>query len=198
MRRIWLAIRVFFAVLFNGERAGRAELLLLPGADAVPPAPREDAAVPTSKQLTVSDFTPPSPPGKPATPKPARSEALTLLAALQREARLVDFLQEPLDEYSDDQVGAAVRDVHRQCRQALERMFALQPILGDAEGATIDVPAGFDAGKYRLTGNVAGQAPFRGQLAHHGWQAGKCDLPSWSGGKEAAMVVAPAEVEVKA
>jgi hypothetical protein len=59
------------------------------------------------------------------------------------------------------------------------------------------VPAGFDAGKYRLTGNVAGQPPFRGQLAHHGWEATRCELPSWTGGEGSAMVVAPVEVEVK-
>ena len=33
--------------------------------------------------------------------------------------------------------------------------------------------------------------------AHHGWEAAKCEVPTWSGGKEAALVVAPAEVEVK-
>jgi hypothetical protein len=130
-------------------------------------------------------------------PKATRSEALTLLATLQREARFIDFLQESLDEYADEQVGAAVRDVHRQCRQALERMFALRPLVHEAEGAPIEVPAGFDAGKYRLTGNVAGQPPFRGQLAHHGWEATRCELPSWTGGEGSAMVVAPVEVEVK-
>jgi hypothetical protein len=185
MRRIWTAIKVFFATLFSGQTAAAVERLLLGEVEvktaAAPPVePKPVAAAP-----------------KPAAAKPARSEAVTLLATLQREARLVDFLQESLDEYSDEQVGAASRDVHRQCRAVIERMFGLRPVVTDAEGAAIDVPGGFDAGKYRLTGKVAGQAPFRGQLAHHGWEAVRCDVPSWSGSKDAALVVAPAEVEVK-
>ena len=33
----------------------------------------------------------------------------------------------------------------------------MRPILAAAEGATVEVPAGFDGGRYRLTGNVTGQ-----------------------------------------
>ena len=54
-----------------------------------------------------------------AEPAPRRSDAITLLAALQREARFVDLVQEPLGEYSDDQIGAAARDVLRDCREVL-------------------------------------------------------------------------------
>ena len=35
----------------------------------------------------------------------------------------------------------------------------------------MEVPAGFDAGRYRLTGNVTGEPPFRGRLVHPGWEA---------------------------
>ena len=38
---------------------------------------------------------------------------LRVLAVLQRDGRLVDFLEEEIDGYSDAQVGAAVRDIHR-------------------------------------------------------------------------------------
>jgi hypothetical protein len=195
MRRIWTAIKVFFATLFSGDTAAKVEQLLLTGAE---PKHAPSAEKPLGEAAPAeARAKPPAAAPKPAPPKAARSEAVTLLAALQREARFVDFIQEPLDDYSDDQVGAAARDVHRQCRAVIERMFNLRPIVGDAEGAAIDVPAGFDAGKYRVTGKVAGQAPFRGQLAHHGWEAAKCDVPSWSGSKDAALVVTPAEVEVK-
>jgi Domain of unknown function (DUF2760) len=195
MRRIWTAIRAFFATLFSGDTAARVEQLLLTRAG---PQPLPLAEKPAGESAPAE--TKPKPLAavpKPAPPKAVRSEAVTLLAALQREARFVDFIQESLDDYSDEQVGAAARDVHRQCRAIIERMFGLKPIVSDAEGAAIDVPAGFDAGKYRLTGRVAGQAPFRGQLAHHGWEAAKCDLPSWSGSKDSALIVTPAEVEVK-
>ncbi len=129
-------------------------------------------------------------------PKPARSEAVTLLAALQREARFVDFIKEPLDGYSDAQIGAAARDVHRDCGKVLDRLFAIRAIDSQEEGSTLEVPAGFDAGRYRLTGNVAGNPPFRGRLVHHGWEAGEVQLPEWSGTPQSARVIAPIEVEL--
>jgi hypothetical protein len=79
------------------------------------------------------------------TKKPQRSEALTLLSALQREARFVDFIQEPIAAYSDAQIGAAVRDVHRECGKVLGRLFDLQKVVADDEGAPVDVPTGFDS-----------------------------------------------------
>lgn len=127
----------------------------------------------------------------------ARNEALTLLAALQREARFLDFVQEPLDGYGDAQVGAAAREVHRECGKVLDRMFAPQPVRSEEEGADIELPADFDAGRYRLTGDLGEQAPRRGRLVHHGWEATACELPVWSGSEESARVIAPAEIEVK-
>jgi len=179
MRRIWLAIRVFFLVLFRREVAGMVQAVLERSAARaeVPPAPTET--------------TPPVP------PKTAqRSEAVTLLATLQREARFVDFVEEPLDGYTDAQVGAAARDIHRNCGAVLRRLFAPKPLLNETEGADIEVPPGFDPGRYRLVGQVTGEPPFRGRLAHPGWEAAKCEVPSWTGGRSAARVIAPAEVEL--
>jgi len=129
--------------------------------------------------------------------EPARSDALTLLAALQREARLVDFLMEDLAAYDDAQIGAAVRDVHRDCAAALERMFALRPLRSQEEGSHVEILAGYNSLQVKLTGNVTGQLPLRGTLVHHGWQAMQCELPAWSGQEESARVIAPAEVEVQ-
>jgi hypothetical protein len=131
-----------------------------------------------------------------AKPEAQRSEALNLLAALQREARFVDFIQESLDGYGDAQIGAAARQVHDDCRKVLDRLFALRGLVDESEGAEIDVPAGFDAGRFRLTGNVAGEPPYRGRLVHHGWEAAQCQLPAWSGSAGTARVVSPAEVEL--
>ena len=91
-----------------------------------------------------------------------RSDALTLLAALQREARFVDFVMEPLDEYSDAQVGAAARDVHRDAGKVVERLFAPEALRGEAEGEELTVAAGYDPAQLRLTGTVAGEPPHRG------------------------------------
>ena len=129
-------------------------------------------------------------------PKPLRSEAITLLATLQREARFVDFIKEPLEGFSDAQIGAAARDVHRDCGKVLDRLFALRALESQEEGAAIDVPAGFDAGRFRLTGNVVGDPPFRGRLVHHGWEAGEVQLPAWSGTPHSARIIAPMEVEL--
>jgi hypothetical protein len=103
---------------------------------------------------------------------------------------------EPLGDYSDAQVGAATRDVLRDCSKTLERLFAIRPVIDAEEGATHETPATVDAGRYRLTGNVAGDPPYRGQLVHHGWQATRCELPQWSGTVDAATIVAPVELEL--
>ena len=181
MHRMLLAFRAFFRVLVDAAMAARIEPLLLAGPEVQAP----------------SDLEPPPKP-KPAPKRaPLRSEALTLLATLQREARFVDFLRESLDGYADAQVGAVARDVHRGCAAVVERFFALRPLVDGEEGSEIEVPQGFDPGRFRLTGNVAGNPPFRGRIVHHGWEATACSLPDWTGGEAAARVVAPAEVELK-
>jgi hypothetical protein len=179
MRRVWIAIRLFFAALFHADVAAEAERIL---DGAGPPGQADERPVP-----------------KPAVVKPetaARSDAVTLLATLQREARFVDFIKESLAGYSDAQIGAVARDVHRDCGPVLDRLFAIRPVVEDAEGAAVEVPAGFDAGCYRLSGNVTGEPPFRGLLRHHGWEATCLELPSWSGSEAAARTVAPVEVEL--
>ena len=115
----------------------------------------------------------------------------------------MDFLKESLSGYEDAQIGAAVRDVHRDCGAVLERLFALRPVDSRAEGGEAEVPAGFDASRIRLSGNVTGSPPFRGKLRHAGWEATRCQVPEWSGPEDAARlakpacwIVAPAEVEV--
>ena len=178
MHRIYLAIRIFFLTLFKTAIAQQVDILL-GGAQKMPsPAP-------------------PQPKQPPASKLPVRSEAITLLATLQREARFVDFIQESLAGYSDAQIGAVARDVHRDSAAVIDRLFAMKPAAPQEEGAQVDVPAGFDAGRFRLTGNVSGEPPFSGRLVHPGWEAAKCELPTWTGSKESARVVAPAEVEIK-
>ena len=50
---------------------------------------------------------------------------MQILSILQRDARLVDFLMEDISAYSDEQVGAAVRDVQEQSRQSLATLSAV-------------------------------------------------------------------------
>ncbi|MBN2581106.1 MAG: DUF2760 domain-containing protein [Pirellulales bacterium] len=180
MKRFFLAVRVFFLTLGNAALAEILQKHLGKGRKGeFPPPPAADAPKPA-----------------PAPKTAARSEALTLLAVLQREARLLDFVMEPLGGYSDAQVGAVARNVHRDSAAVLTRLFAPRPAVHQDEGSPVEVPAGFDAGRFRLTGNVAGEPPYHGRLVHPGWEASKCELPTWSGSKGSIHVIAPAEVEL--
>jgi hypothetical protein len=134
---------------------------------------------------------------KPVEPPPEKRHAsgLGVLSLLQREGRLIDFLQEDMAAFSDAEIGAAARVVHAGCRKMLADCCTLEPVLKDAEGAAIKVPAGFDAQRIRLTGNVAGSPPFSGTLKHHGWLAVAVRLPAVSDAMD-ARVLAPAEVEL--
>ena len=178
--RIFFAIQVFFRILFSGAAANQVKQALA-SKEAATEAPATKSSVKTE-----------------AAPKsPARSEAITLLAALQREARFVDFIQESLAGYTDAQIGAVAHNVHRDCGAVIARMFALQPAVAEEEGKEVEIAAGFDAGRWRLTGNVSGEPPFRGRLVHAGWEASICELPTWSGAATSAKIVAPAEVELR-
>ena len=181
MGRVFLAIRIFFGTMFGSVAKDRVAGLLVPPTDSDATSPKE----PAGKEK----------PTQPA--KPIRSDAITLLAALQREARLIDLVQEPLSEYTDEQIGAAARDVLRDTREALARMVELQPVIDADDGAEVETPSDFDAGCYKLTGNVSGDPPFKGVLAHHGWRAAKCEFPTWTGSDAAANIVAPVEIEVR-
>jgi len=120
--------------------------------------------------------------------------ALRLLGLLQQEGRLIDFLEEDIDPYSDAQVGAAVRAIHAGCRSALHQRMRIERIYTQEDGASVEIPAGFDAGAVRLTGNVHGQPPFHGVLQHGGWRASELALPASAGVDPS--VLAPAEVDV--
>ena len=119
-----------------------------------------------------------------------------MLAILQREGRLIDFLQEDLNQYEDAQIGAAVRNVHAGCKSAVDEHVELAPIFGEAEGSRVEVQRGFDAYSVRLSGAVSGEPPFHGTLRHRGWRVEKITLPKQTPAQAVAKVVAPAEVEV--
>ncbi len=120
---------------------------------------------------------------------------LHMLAVLQREGRLVDFLEEDLSAYDDAQIGAAVRSIHENCHKTLDKYLSPKPVLEHGEGDEIRVSADFDPATIKLTGNVTGEPPFSGIVRHRGWRAGKLELPALSGSGD-AKVIAPAEVEI--
>lgn len=139
----------------------------------------------------------------PAKPEPTKvlpqekthASGLFVISALQQEGRLIDFLQQDVAAFSDEEVGAAARVVHGGCRKALQRLLTPNRVLPDDEGAAVTVPAGFDANRFRLTGNVTGQPPFKGTLKHHGWVAADLKFPTLAENID-YRVLAPAEVEL--
>lgn len=177
--RVSYAFRCFFAVLFGATIPPDILAALTRARSAPAPAP---AAGPSPAPLAaVRDD-----PGE---------RAVQMLAIFQRDGRLVDFLREDLSAYTDAQVGAAVRDVHANCRQALDRYLPVEPVLADDEGRATVVSAPVDPVTVRLVGNVGQQATYRGTVRHRGWRVGRIALPPLPA-SEARLVVAPAEVEV--
>lgn len=161
------------------------------------------APVPPPVVETKPPITQPEPPPVVETKAPAKqpeppseSAAVQLLAVLQREGRLIDFLQENLSAYDDAQIGAAVRNIQEGSKKALLEHVKLEPVYTEDEGSRITVEEGFDTHAVRLTGNVSGNPPFTGTLRHRGWRVLQVDLPQQTGGNENEMIVAPAEVEV--
>ncbi|MBM4002431.1 MAG: DUF2760 domain-containing protein [Planctomycetes bacterium] len=213
MGRVQLAFAVFFRVLANRETADRVASALAasdagtgranaerltdqrPGSAT---SPMQQGARPAGSPR--ADHVPVGP------PKAVRSEAVTLLATLQREARFVDLVHESLEGYADAQIGAAAREVLRDCRKVLDHCFNIGPVCETPEGDSHAVQAGYDPGVFRLVGKVAslegadgspaGGKAYPGKVVHRGWKVQQCQLPAWSGSLDAAAVIAAAEVEV--
>lgn len=169
MSRIGLAFRSFFAILFTGK---------LPADIAKEFGYIENKPVP-----------------KPVPQASASDGALQILGILQRDSRLIDFLMEDIGGYSDEQVGAAVRNLHDQSRESLNRYMSLAPVIDGVEGTFTKLDTN-DPATVKLLGNVPakGKAP-GGILRHKGWRAEKIDLPALA--PSTSLIVAPAEVEVE-
>lgn len=202
MSRFFLALRCFLAVLTRRDLPKEVVALLPPA----PPAPA--AAKPVEPE-----------PVQAAKPAPAASEpppvtadaklsdgerlaachrgAVQLLGVLQREGRLLDFLMEEIDSYGDAQIGAAVRDIHRGCRKALNEHIKLRPIRTEADESVVRIQPGYDPSQIRLIGRVSGRPPFEGTLRHHGWRSGDINLSDIPSGHDPSVVCA-AEVEIGA
>ncbi len=133
---------------------------------------------------------------KDAAAKPSPAPAIQILSILQRQGRLVDFLEEDLSRYEDSQIGAAVRSIHQGCKEALSQNMGLEAVYEQEEGTEVTIQPGFDPRAVRLTGNVQGDPPFRGVLRHRGWRVVRMDLPLKAPDKEIDWILAPAEVEI--
>ncbi len=176
MSRVSSAFRSFFSILFSG---------VLP----------EDIA--SEFGYTKVKVVPVS-----VTPEPPKVKvsdgALQMLLILQRDSRLIDFLMEDVASYADDQIGAAVRTLHTDCKASLARHLTLAPVIDGVEGTfqKLDAAKTPDPNRIKLIGNVpaSGKVP-GGTLRHRGWTAASVNLPPL--GKQDPSVLATAEIEVE-
>lgn len=178
-KRMSYAWRCFFSILLRGEIPEDVALELI----KTPATVARTAESPAKREVAEKE-----------TPE-SSDRAVQMLALLQRDGRLVDFLAEDVAPYPDTQLGAAVRTVHESCRQVLERYVKLEPVITSEEDQPVTVPAGFDPASIKLIGNITGKPPLRGLLRHRGWRATQVNLPSLPEGT-GRSVVAPAEVEI--
>ncbi len=172
--KIGLAFRSFFNLLFGDELS--PDVLAELG-------------------LTKKTAAPPKPVAPPPPSRTTSDGALQFLGILQRDSRLVDFLMEDIKDYSDDQIGAAVRELHDQCRDAMSRYVTLQPVVDGVEGTYSKAPTK-DPNTVKFTGNVPAKLPDGGILRHKGWRAAKIDLPALTPQQD-ATILAPAEFEIE-
>jgi hypothetical protein len=185
LSRILLAFKAFFGILFSGRLSDSVALSL--GL--------------SRRAASVSTPPPKKEPAAPAAALPADG-AVQVLAMLQSEARLVDFLLDDVSPYTDEQVGSVVRDVHSKARSVLDRYVKLVPVVDGVEGAVTQISAlGLNPKKHadrlRIIGNVPPDGKVEaGILRHRGWKVESVDLPALKPG-EKAVIIAPAEIEVE-
>jgi hypothetical protein len=181
--RIAFAFRCSLSILFRStipeDIAGKLLMPAAPAQRVPPPAVYSDSSL---KEAERPD-------------SEALDRAVQMLALLQRDGRLIDFLSENISAYPDVQLGAAVRTIHEACRQALDQYVKLEPVLNSEEDQPVTVEAGFDPAAVKLIGNVGGDPPVRGLLRHKGWRVKELKMPPLPKGT-GRLVVAPAEVEL--
>lgn len=178
-KRLSYATRCFFSVLSRGEVPEEI------APEVAPSAPQPETPALPAEEVEAKPL------------EETADRAVQLLALLQRDGRLVDFLNEEITPYQDAQIGAAVRELHANCRKALGQYVTLEPIYAEEEDRPVTVEEGFDPASVKLVGNVKGRPPLRGLLRHRGWRVTEVNLPSLAPQGAARAVVAPAEVEIQ-
>jgi len=209
LERLFFAWAYFFRLLADPRLCARTKQLA-DGREPTPEAPAAEKALPAKIE-------PPATPAEVAKAEakieaapaiiapaiiapaiiapPSNDPALALLGVLQKEGRLVDFLEQDIATFSDSDVGAAARVVHEGCRKAIKGILKFEVVRSEEEGARISVAEGDLKSNVKVTGQVSGSPPFAGALRHRGWRVTDLKLPTFTAGMD-AYVIAPAEVEL--
>lgn len=115
--------------------------------------------------------------------------------SLLQKGRLIDFLHEDLEGIDESQIGAAVKSIHKECKEALDEYVTIQPVLDELEDDEVTIDKDFDPSAIRLIGNVVGDPPFKGILKHPGWRVSRTKLPKVPKSQD-TRIIEPAEVEL--
>lgn len=194
MKSLLLAIKFFFGILTDEEAKELAEKFLKNEF-------RKEQWLKSDKQDEIKTTENVKPEIKKSEAEPQRqkgglkNDAVILLSTLQREARFIDFIKESLDSFTDAQIGAASRSVHRETKKTLERIFGIKELSENPEGNSIEIPQPADPDRYNLTGNVTSSAN-RGIIRHCGWKITRCEMPVWNGDEKNKEIISPMEVEI--
>ena len=189
--RFVLAFSCFFRMLFTGKLPASVADRVEGGTKQLPPPDPIVKEKVVTKEVIKEVIREP----KISASQHHRDGALALLALMQREGRLVDFLRDSVDGASDGDIGGAAREVHRGCRKVLDQYLQFEPVMPGEDDSKVTVPKGFDPAEIRLVGEAKGEPPYKGTLRHHGWRVLDAKLPALADGID-RTVIAPAEVEL--
>ena len=132
----------------------------------------------------------------PETPAPATDgSAISLLATLQKDGRFIDFIEEDLSHYDDEEIGSSVRSIHEGCKKALKKIITKEKIIDQDEESTYRVNQGYNTHHIKLNGKVSDNFPLKGTLVHPGWRVTSLNLSERS--DHLKDIIAPAEVEIE-
>jgi hypothetical protein len=188
LKRVPIAIYSLVRAIIDPGYAHTLTDLYITGASTVSALPPE-----TPEPTTPEPKAPPAPVAQLQDAPP--DSALVLLGLLQKEGRFVDFLQEDITGYSDQEIGSAARVVHQGCQRVMSEYLSIAPVRDESEGSRVTLGKGFDPAAVRPTGNVVGDPPFTGALVHRGWRAVDVRLPKIASSRD-VRILAAAEVEL--
>jgi hypothetical protein len=186
LKRLPIAVYSLVRAIIDPGYAHTLTDLYITGASTVPVLPAEPPEPKTP-------LAPPAPVAKLQDAPP--DSALVLLGLMQKEGRFVDFLQEDISNYSDQEIGSAARVVHQGCQRVMSEYLSIAPVREESEGSRVTLGKGFDPAAVRPTGNVVGEPPFTGALVHRGWRAVDVRLPKIASSRD-VRILAAAEVEL--
>ena len=171
---LWQRIRV----LFTGKLPENVTRADTNQADNKPAQPANEETAPNSSSSAES--------------------AVHLLSLLQKHGRLVDFVFEDIDQYSDAEIGGGARIIHEGCRKVFNDYLSIVPLRPEQEESEITLEQPVNPAEIKISGETGDQTEQikRALLLHKGWQISAINLPEFMH-RHSRHVIAPAEVEAR-